>query len=55
VKSSFLIWLISTGSIVFLYFWLKDEAILLPLLFAFLGAITFAHSLTISQMFRSKN
>jgi hypothetical protein len=26
----------------------------LPLLFAFLGAITFAHSLTISKMFKSK-
>ena len=55
VKSSFLIWLISISSILSLYIWLKDkEAILLPLLFAFLGAITFAHSLTISKMFKSK-
>jgi len=54
VKSSFLIWLISISSMLILFIWLKDEAILLPLLFAFLGAITFAHSLTISKMFNSK-
>jgi Brp/Blh family beta-carotene 15,15'-monooxygenase len=54
VKSSFLIWLVSISSIVLLFIWLKDDAILLPLLFAFLGAITFAHSLTISRMFKSK-
>ena len=54
VKSSFLIWLISISSIFCLFIWLKDEAILLPLLFAFLGAITFAHSLTISRMFQTK-
>jgi Brp/Blh family beta-carotene 15,15'-monooxygenase len=54
VKSSFLIWLISISSIIFLFIWLKDDIIFLPLLFAFLGAITFAHSLTISKMFRSK-
>jgi Brp/Blh family beta-carotene 15,15'-monooxygenase len=54
VKSSFLIWLISISSMLILFIWLKDEAILLPLLFAFLGAITFAHSLTISKMFKSK-
>jgi Brp/Blh family beta-carotene 15,15'-monooxygenase len=54
VKSSFLIWLVSISSIVLLFIWLKGDAILLPLLFAFLGAITFAHSLTISRMFKSK-
>jgi len=54
VKSSFFIWLVSISSVIFLFFWLKDDAILLPLLFAFLGAITFAHSLTISKMFRLK-
>tara|TARA_B100000809_G_scaffold73939_1_gene71710 strand:- start:7368 stop:8267 length:900 start_codon:yes stop_codon:yes gene_type:complete len=55
VKSSFLIWLISISTIILLYVWLKNETIFLPLLFAFLGAITFAHSLTISKMFKDKN
>jgi Brp/Blh family beta-carotene 15,15'-monooxygenase len=54
VKSSFFIWLVSIVSIVLLFFWLEDEAVFLPVLFAFLGAITFAHSFTISKMFRLK-
>jgi len=54
VKSSFLIWLVSISAIVVVFFWLEDEAILLPLLFAFLGSITFAHSFTISRMFKLK-
>jgi Brp/Blh family beta-carotene 15,15'-monooxygenase len=54
VKSSFIIWLISISAIALLFFWIQDEKILLPLLFAFLGAITFAHSLTISKMFKIK-
>jgi Brp/Blh family beta-carotene 15,15'-monooxygenase len=54
VKSSFFIWLISITAIGLLFFWIQDEKILLPLLFAFLGAITFAHSLTISKMFKTK-
>ncbi|MGY8932935.1 MAG: Brp/Blh family beta-carotene 15,15'-dioxygenase [Flavobacteriales bacterium] len=53
-KSSFLIWLISISSMLLLFIWLQDEVILLPLLFAFLGAITFAHSITIAKMFNSK-
>jgi len=44
IKSSFPIWFIS----------IKEETILIPLLFAFLGAITFAHSFIISIMFRLK-
>jgi len=55
INSSFLIWLISISSILLLYFWLQDSATFLPVLFAFLGAITFAHSLTISSMFKTKN
>ena len=55
INSSFLIWLISISSILLLYFWLQDSASFLPVFFAFLGAITFAHSLTISSMFRMKN
>ena len=54
LKSSFLIWLISIVSIVLLFVWLKDDAVFLPVLFAFLGAITFAHSFTISRMFKLK-
>ncbi|CAM3315979.1 Brp/Blh family beta-carotene 15,15'-dioxygenase [Aequorivita lipolytica] len=54
LKSSFFIWLVSIISIILLFFWLEDDAIFLPVLFAFLGAITFAHSFTISQMFRLK-
>jgi Brp/Blh family beta-carotene 15,15'-monooxygenase len=54
VKSSFIIWLVSIISMVLLFVWLEDEAIFLPVLFAFLGAITFAHSFTISRMFRMK-
>ncbi|MFT5249380.1 MAG: hypothetical protein ACI93P_001106, partial [bacterium] len=54
VKSSFIIWLISISAIALLFFWIQDEKILLPLLFAFLGSITFAHSLTISKMFKIK-
>lgn len=54
VKSSFFIWLISIAAIVILFLWLENEAIFLPLLFAFLGAITFAHSFTISKMLRLK-
>lgn len=54
VKSSFLIWLVSIVAIILLFIWLEDEAVFLPVLFAFLGAITFAHSFTISRMFTLK-
>lgn len=54
VKSSFFIWLISIVSIGLLFVWIADYTILLPVLFAFLGAITFAHSFTISRMFTLK-
>jgi Brp/Blh family beta-carotene 15,15'-monooxygenase len=54
IKSSFVIWLISITALGLLFLWIEDEKILLPLMFAFLGAITFAHSFTISKMFMKK-
>ena len=54
IKSSFVIWLISITTVGLLFLWIQDEKILLPLMFAFLGAITFAHSFTISKMFMKK-
>lgn len=55
LKSSFLIWFISILSMFLLYIWLREEAIFLSVFFAFLGAITFAHALTISKMFQLKH
>jgi len=52
LRSSSLIWVVSTGSIFLLFYLMRDqEALILPLFFAFLGAITFAHSFIISKMF----
>jgi len=53
IKKSFVVWLISImgiGSL--LYFFKDDKQILLPIIFSFLGAITFAHSFVISKMFK---
>lgn len=55
LRSSAIVWLISIGGIFGLYFLIRDnEKLFLPLLFAFLGAITFAHSFIISEMFTSE-
>lgn len=55
IKSSFTIWLISIAAIgAFLYYFKDNSAIFLPILFSFLGAITFAHSFVISKMFKKK-
>jgi len=53
IKKSFVVWLISImgiGSL--LYFFKDDKQIFLPIIFSFLGAITFAHSFVISKMFK---
>jgi Brp/Blh family beta-carotene 15,15'-monooxygenase len=54
LKSSFLLWLISISSLFLTFFLLQNEAYLYPLVFAFLGSITFAHSFIISWMFSLK-
>jgi len=54
VKSSFFIWLLSISVMALLFLFIDDQKIVIPLLFAFLGAITFAHSFTISKMFEAK-
>lgn len=54
-KSAFIIWLISLASISLLIGWNKNnEELMLALFFAFLGAITFAHSILMSAMFTKK-
>jgi len=54
-KSAFLIWIISFLSVLALVWWANsNENLVLALFFAFLGAITFAHSLLMSFMFISK-
>ena len=53
IKKSFLVWLISIVGIGSLLFFFKDDKqIFLPIIFSFLGAITFAHSFVISKMFK---
>ncbi|MBT8262494.1 MAG: Brp/Blh family beta-carotene 15,15'-dioxygenase [Bacteroidia bacterium] len=52
LKSSSLIWVISVSSMLLLFYLFRDnEEVIMPLFFAFLGAITFAHSFIISKMF----
>lgn len=54
IKASFLIWLISIGGMLLLYLLLRNnKEILLPLLFSFLGAVTFAHSFIMTKMFEA--
>ena len=51
IKKSFLVWLISIVGIGSLLFFFKDDKqIFLPIIFSFLGAITFAHSFVISKI-----
>ena len=53
IQKSFLVWLISIIAIgTLLYFFKDDKQIFLPIIFSFLGAITFAHSFVISKMFK---
>ena len=53
IKKSFLVWLISIIAVGSLLFFFKDDKqIFLPIIFSFLGAITFAHSFVISKMFK---
>lgn len=55
LKSSSLIWLISVGGIFGLFYIVRDNTeFFMPLFFAFLGAITFAHSFIIMKMFTSE-
>lgn len=54
VKDSFIIWSISIlGMLSLLYIVRGNETYFIPLLFSFLGAITFAHAYIISKMFKS--
>lgn len=53
-RSAGMIWLISLLSLTAIYFLIRDdEQIFIPLFFAFLGAITFAHTVIMSKMFQS--
>ncbi len=55
LKSSSVIWLISvTGIFTLFYLVRNDPQFFMPLFFAFLGAITFAHSFIIMKMFTSE-
>ncbi|MCW5520648.1 Brp/Blh family beta-carotene 15,15'-dioxygenase [Aureitalea sp. L0-47] len=55
LKSSSIIWAISVGSMLMLFYIFKDnQEIIMPLFFAFLGAITFAHSFIITRMYGQK-
>jgi Brp/Blh family beta-carotene 15,15'-monooxygenase len=55
VQKSFLVWFISIAGIgTLLYLFKDDKQIFLPIIFSFLGAITFAHSFVISKMFKKK-
>lgn len=55
LKSSAIIWLISIGFIFLMLYLVKDNLqLFMPLFFAFLGAITFAHSFIITKMFVAK-
>ena len=55
-KSAGLIWMISLASLTGVYYLIKDEEqIFVPLFFAFLGAITIAHTVIMSRMFDSES
>ncbi len=55
LRSSALIWSISIAFIFLMLYIVKDDKdIFVPLFFAFLGAITFAHAFIISKMFSEK-
>ncbi|MGK0387247.1 MAG: Brp/Blh family beta-carotene 15,15'-monooxygenase, partial [Patiriisocius sp.] len=56
IQKSFLVWLISIlGISTLLYLFRDDKKVFLPIIFSFLGAITFAHSFVISKMFKKKS
>jgi Brp/Blh family beta-carotene 15,15'-monooxygenase len=55
LRSSSIIWLISVSAIFVLFYIVRNNAdLFLALFFAFLGAITFAHSFIIMKMFTSE-
>lgn len=55
LKSSSVVWMVSTATIFVLFYIMRNkQEFILPLFFAFLGAITFAHSFIINRMFVSK-
>lgn len=55
LKSSSIIWLVSVTGIFGLFYLVRNNTqYFMPLFFAFLGAITFAHSFIIMKMFTSK-
>lgn len=53
-KNAFVYWLISIFGIVLVYFIFKDQKIFYALFFSFIAAVTFPHSIVISQMFKNK-
>ncbi|PQB04103.1 Brp/Blh family beta-carotene 15,15'-dioxygenase [Aureitalea marina] len=56
MRSAGLIWIISLASLLIVYYLIRDkDDIFIPLFFAFLGAITFAHTVIMSKMFHSQN
>ena len=56
MRSAGLIWIISIASLLIVYYLIRDkDEIFVPLFFAFLGAITFAHTVIMSKMFQSQN
>ena len=55
LRSSSIIWVVSVASMLLMFYIFKDnQEIIMPLFFAFLGAITFAHSFIIARMYGQK-
>lgn len=55
LMSSALIWLVSVGSMLAVFYIFRTKTdFIMPLFFAFLGAITFAHSIIITRMIQNK-
>jgi fatty acid desaturase len=56
LRSAALVWLISLAALIGIYLWIKDkEGLFVPLFFAFLGAITFAHTVIMHKMFSTSS
>lgn len=53
-KNAFVYWIISLVGIAGVYLIFKDEKIFYALFFSFIAAVTFPHSIVISQMFKNK-
>lgn len=54
VKKAFLYWLISLIGLVIVFCFFKDEKLFYAIIFSFIAAVTFPHSLVINKMFKYK-